>query len=295
MTRQELELIFGQLAKEGWKPRLCSEFRYEEIEDTANSMMCSEPFEQYMMLPPELLSMHPVGAITAIDNSMIDADIKKGDTLILLYSDCFEDGDVVMARIDGKMNIRCYCEDGEGNVWLVPQNDEYDAVMMNDTDMHIYAHVQKLIRTVPRRSYSSCRKLIDRAKNKYLVPKKISDAQVSWVIQQIGPSITIARMWFAVFRAMTQKGVMPIKAYDRFVLRVRTELPNHKKLPVVDEIQRMDILSFSKQIKNWAEDNAPVTGTRFYKYKEIGERTLALLEADFENSRKTPENSTENV
>lgn len=284
MTRLELELIFSQLAKEGWEPRLCSEFRYEEIKETTDPMMCSEPYEQYMMLPPEMLSMHPTGAVTAIDNSMIDAGIKKGDTLIVLYSDYFEDGDVVLAYINGKMNVRCYCKDYEGNVWLVPQNNEFDAVMVKDSDIKIYAHVQKYIRAVSRLPYSSCRKSIDKALNKQQLPKKITDEQVSWVIQQIGPTITIARRWFAVFRPLVQTNYYTAKQYEAFTLRVRKELPNHPNLPVAEEMQKMDTQSFTKEVKRWVEDNAPVSGKRFDNYKEIAERTLALLDADFENS-----------
>ena len=68
MTKEELRIIFSQLAREGWKPRLCSEFRYEELKDSSNGNMCGEPFEQYMMLPPEEISMHPTGAVTVTDN-----------------------------------------------------------------------------------------------------------------------------------------------------------------------------------------------------------------------------------
>ena len=58
---------------------------------------------------------------------MIGADIKKGDTLLLMYSDFYEDGDVVVARINGKLHIRCYNDDGEGNIWLVPKNEKYQS------------------------------------------------------------------------------------------------------------------------------------------------------------------------
>ena len=296
MTKEELRIIFSQLAREGWKPRLCSEFRYEEIKDSSNGNMCGEPFEQYIMLPPEEISMHPTGAVTVTDNSMIGADIKKGDTLLLMYSDFYEDGDVVLARINGKLHIRCYNDDGEGNIWLVPKNEKYEAVMKNGDNIIILAVAQRYIRRVLRQPYTSNKKIIDKlADGMNILPKVITDAQVSWVIQTIGPSIRIARMWFAVFRAMTQKKVYAWKEFETFTRRVRAELPNHPKLPVTEELQKMDILSFSKKIDEWIERNAPVSGKRFYKYKDAGERTLALLDADFENSPETLQNSLEKV
>ena len=296
MTKQELSAIFSQLATEGWEPRLCSEFRYEEMSYETSNGVCAEPFEQLMMLPPEELSMHPTGAITARDNSMIGADIKKGDTLLLMYSGFYEDGDVVLVRINGELQIRCYNDDGNGNIWLVPKNDEYEPVIMNGNDIIIYAVVQRYIRRVPRQPYMSNKKAIDKlANDKNIKPKVITDAQVSWVIQTIGPTITIARMWFAVFRALTQKKYYTMKEFEAFTMRVRAELPNHSHLPSTEELQKMDVLSFSKKIEEWQERFAPVSGKRFYKYKNVGERTLGLLDAVLENSLETLQNSTEKV
>lgn len=296
MNKQELSVIFSQLATEGWKPRLCSEFRYDEMEYETNGSMCADGLEQIMMLPPEELSMHPTGAITVIDNSMIDADIKKGDTLLLMYSGYYEDGDVVLAQINGKLHIRCYNDDGNGNIWLVPKNDKYEAVRMNDVDIIIHAVAQRYIRRVPRQPYMSNKKAIDKlADGMNNQPKVLTDAQVSWVIQTIGPTITIARMWFAVFRALTQKKYYTMKEFEAFTMRVRAELPNHLHLPSTEEMQKMDVLSFSKKIEEWQERFAPVSGKRFYKYKNVGERTLGLLDAVLENSLETLQNSTEKV
>lgn len=283
MTRQELELIFGQLAKEGWKPRLCSEFRYEEIGESSDSMMCCDSFEQYMMLPPELLSMHPTAAINVKDDSMIDADIKKGDVLIIRYIDCFEDGDVVMARINGKMCIRCYCEDCEGNIWLVPQNDKYDAVMIKDTDIIIFARVQQYIRTVPHLQYKSCRKAIDKVKNKYIMPKKVTEQHAKWVIVKIAPQIKVARLWFAVYRPLVQRMVVANKDYDYFCNLVKQVVPNHDKLPIGEEIRRRDDDCFRWDVEKWTPLSAPVKGATYYKYKRLADYTLELLDNDEED------------
>jgi hypothetical protein len=46
---------------------------------------------------------------------------------------------------------------------------------------------------------------------------------------------------------------------------------------VVDDLQRLDVLSFTKAVVLWDENDAPVKGKRFKLYKEIAQKTELLL------------------
>jgi hypothetical protein len=289
ITEEELISI---LANDGRCPKLNE---VNELEQVANGgcMMVGEPLPGVYGMTAALSNRRLVMEIDALDNSMINKHIVKGDVLKVMTHVTVGDGDVVLAVVNDQSIVRAFFCDEDENEWLVPLNSAYEPILMND-EVEIVGKVVELNREGLFVNYKELSEAVKKARQNMKKPRIITDEQVSWVIQQVGPTITIARMWFAVFRAMTQKGVMPIKAYYRFEERVRKELPNHEKLPSADELQRQDILSFSKPIANWTESNAPVTGARFYKYKSLGERTMALLDADFENSRKTPENSTGN-
>ena len=267
----------------------------EVLEDVnGGCMMAAEPARgEYGMTSP-LSNRRLVIEIDALDNSMINKHIMKGDVLKVRTHVNVRDGDVVLAVVNGKSTVRAlYCDDDD-NTWLVPQNPDYEPILMTGENKgEVVGKVVGLSRNDLSVNYKELSEPVRKAKQKMVKPMVITDEKISWVIRTIGPSITIARMWFAVFRPMTQVGAFPPKAYESFANRVRMELPNHEKLPNASELQRFDILSFAKDVKKWVDGDAPVSGTRFYKYKDVGDRTLALLLSDFENSRETPENSTE--
>lgn len=295
ITEEELFLV---LAKDGRCPKLNVINELKEVGNDGCMTACEPPLRGYGM-SAALSNRLLIFEVDAIDNSMINKHILKGDMLRVRTHVDVDDGNIVLAVVNGISMIRAFWHDEDDNDWLVPMNSDYEPIMMTDeNEAEIIGKVIDMNRDRLFANYKEVSEPVRKAKQNMKKPKIISDTQVSWVIQQVAPRITIARMWFAVFRALTQKSVMPIKAYDRFTMRVRKEVPNHPKLPATDEMQRMDILSFSKSVNEWVEHNAPVSGTRFYKYKEVGLITLDMLEVDFEeyliNSRKTSENSTEN-
>ena len=65
--------------------------------------------------------------------------------------------------------------------------------------------------------------------------------------------------------------------FEGFCQMVREEVPNHGHLPVVKDLQRMEVDSFTRSVVLWDEKNAPVQGKRFRKYKEIARKTEDLL------------------
>jgi hypothetical protein len=92
--------------------------------------------------------------------------------------------------------------------------------------------------------------------------------------------VKIARQWYAVYRAMADKNVVKEEDYETFCEMVKTEVPRNEHLPSCDELQRLAMLSFTKPVRNWNSENAPVKGKRFNDYLMIANRTTELLKGD---------------
>ena len=109
---------------------------------------------------------------------------------------------------------------------------------------------------------------------------EIPQQQVAWVLREIAPMVKIARQWYAVYRAMADKNVVKEEDYETFCEMVKTEVPRHEHLPSCDELQRLAMLSFTKPVRNWNSENAPVRGKRFNDYLMIANKTIELLKDD---------------
>jgi len=168
--------------------------------------------------------------------------------------------------------------DKDGTPWLVPQNPAYDAFTLEDKqDVRIVGKALEVLHPNPHVSYRSCEKYISKAKEKLRDPEEISPLQVARIIREIAPQITIARLWYAVFKAMMEADVVKLWDYDAFCALVKEEVPRHPHLPTRLELQRMAIGSFAKSIILWTETDAPVRGKRFETYKKLAQQTKEML------------------
>ena len=68
--------------------------------------------------------------------------------------------------------------------------------------------------------------------------------------------------------------------YETFCEMVKTEAPQHRRLPNSGELQRLAMLSFTKPVRYWNAENAPVKGKRFNNCLMIANRTTELLKGD---------------
>ena len=277
---EELKEIFKDLEEQGWEPRLC---------DTAvpfydGCVPCGSPNGvgdvecEMAMMPREYLPTNRVFMATVTGDSMKDANIFAGDIVVVESGVSISDGDIVLVRIDGECTLKSYCEDENGNPWLVPQNAEYDAFPLKESQsIYVAGRVRDIIRQAPRIKYNACQKYIRKARAKQLEPEEISQVQISKTIREIAPTITVARQWYAVFRAMADMGLLGEEDFDTFCTMIKTEVPKHAHLPARDEIQRMAIMSFAKPVVLWNSDNAPVQGKRFNDYLKTAKQTKQLL------------------
>lgn len=276
------EKLLEKLKKDGWNPQRCdAEFSYMPYEERkSDELVASEPFEQRMMLPPELLPMFPMTGISMNDDSMTTAGIKRGDVLIMVCNAHIEDGKLVFASVGMENVIRFYFRDDEGNKWLLSMNEGVEPICISDRDdVSIIARVLRFVSDAPSMSYSECNKLTKAAKRKVEKPKVVSRENAQKVIKQLGPNIKVMRDWFSFYRPLVQYRVVDDKDYNGFCKLVKDTLPDHKPQPKYDEVQRLDDGCFRKPVSEWTLWSSPIKRpTRFDEYEKLAITVIDMLE-----------------
>lgn len=280
MNEQELKELFEVLEAQGWKPQLCD----TPVPLYDGRVPCGLPNDvgdvvcEMAMLPRGFLPMNSVFMATVTGDSMKDANILAGDIVVVEAGVSVSDGDIVLVRVDGECTLKTYCEDENGKPWLVPQNEDYEAFPLEESQtVYIAGRIRDIIRQAPRIKYKSCLRFINKAKARLSKPEEISQVQISRAIREIAPSITVARQWYAVYRVMADLNIVREDDFDTFIGMVKTEVPRHTNLPQRAEMQRMAVDSFSKPLALWRPDKAPVQGKRYNDYLAIAQKTKELL------------------
>ena len=123
---------------------------------------CGKPLEMgnvaamMVMMPGELLGVKDVLCTVAGGDSMIDIGIMPGDALFFERACEYHSYDIVLAEIDGERLLKTFYIDENGDKWLVPANQKYQAIKL-DGSMVVY-FVGKLIghlRSAPHQSVQS--------------------------------------------------------------------------------------------------------------------------------------------
>jgi hypothetical protein len=276
----QIEELFQQLEAAGWQPMWCdtkikiydnavSCGRPEDIGD----ILCEEESYPHELLPPNLTFKVP-----AKGDSMCDAGIESGDILTIESCSHISDDDLVLAYIDGEFLVKAFYEDDDGGKWLVPYNEKYNAIKLNE-HQHVYisGKVIEVSKRYPRVRHRDSSRIVHNAKKIDATPRVMSREELKQMIATIAPMVKMGRQWFSVYRPLVQAHQVEKDNYSGFCQLVCEAVPDHCKLPAALEIQRMDVLSFTKPVCLWNELNAPVTGKRFAYYKKIAETALELL------------------
>ena len=280
MTIEELRSLFSDMLSKDMRPMLCDTEvpLYDASVPCGNPTLCPDDFVETVLLPKELLSIHPEFVVTVKGDSMKDAGIESGDAVKVMGDTKPYDGDIVLASIDGEYTLKTYFEDEEGRIWLVPQNEDYVPILLDGSKpVKIYGKVKEIMKTAHRVPTKLCAKAVKRALKAKEVKPKISDAKVSYAFREIAPMITAARLWYAVYRMMADYSVVEVEDFDTFIDKLKAEVPHHEHIPTRAEMQRMATLSFAKPVKQWSADNAPVKGKRYKNYVMIAKKTEELL------------------
>lgn len=281
--KKDFQRLLEDLERLGWQPMVCD----TPVPFYDNEVMCGVPngvgdvVKETMLLPKELLSMQPEFMVRAKGDSMKGIGIEEGDVLQVVTDVQAMDGDTVLVWLDGDYTIKTYCEDETGHPWLVPQNEAYEPIRLEDYErVTIVGVVKKVTKCAPRASYRTCMRIISRAKEKRPEMKAVSPEQVARAVRGVAPMVQVGRQWYAVYRVMVDCKVMKEEDFGTFCELVKGEVPEHPHLPPRDEMVRMVTQSFKKPVAMWNEANAPVQGKRFKDYVMIAEKMQELLETD---------------
>ena len=277
MKEEELKEVVRLLEEAGWQPMVCD----TAVPVSLSSVRCGSPtdltdedIDDYILLPKSLVGQYPEMYIPVIGDSMVDAGYEEGDMLRVRFGVTVHDGQDVLALIDGACTVKTLFTDEVGLKWLLPQNDKYTAFpLREDMDVRILGVVMAVEKKSPHHSYSSCMKLIRKAKQRMKAVKRLSDEQVDAIICEMGNEVRHARQWYAVYRPLLDHELAEKDDFDGFCKRVRRLLPEHEHLPTAKELSRMAVQSFAKAVVLWERNDAPVQGVRFDDYLRIARLT----------------------
>ena len=230
---------------------------------------------EYVMVPRDFLRMCDF-IVKVRGYSMKDADIDDGDDVLVKHCDYFEDGDIVVALLDGESTLKAYCRDENNEAWLVPDNDDFPPFRVSDyASAYILGKVTGVKKGTPRTKFSTLRRRLQETKVQQQL--EVTDEMVYEAVTRVLSDIKNGRMWFAVYRVLVD--VHYLKAGDYEGLKTKMDLlfPDNDFAINPRDISRMDILSFSKSVSLWSSENAPVVGKRYRDYLRLATDLTVLL------------------
>lgn len=287
MDEKDYKDILKILEDAGWQPQVCD--TPIPVYESVHAGNPEEPGQippDMVLVPRAFLSMYPEAMVRVQGNSMIDRDIEDGDWVKMCYGRTPHDGDIVVVAIGSECTVKSYYEDEDGMGWLVPQNkrekEKYKVIRLDEDadNVHLCGVVTDIRKPLPRVPDKAMKALVDEVKANYEEKPKVCEQRVRKIIGIIESEIKVARLWYAVYRPLIDVGTDCLEKddFEGFCSLVRSVVPDHEHLPSVQEMQRMAVLSFSKPVKYWDVNDAPVGRGRFKAYMKIAERMFEFLE-----------------
>jgi repressor LexA len=98
-------------------------------------ILAEEAIEELIPMPRTMVSDGTLFALTVVGDSMIEAGIMDGDTVVVRQQPSAESGQIVAAMIEGEATVKqlkIHHEDDRHEVWLMPRNPSYDPIPGED-------------------------------------------------------------------------------------------------------------------------------------------------------------------
>lgn len=278
MDEKDYKDILKILEDAGWQPQVCD----TPVPYFSNGVPAGYPetpgdYDGEMVLMPRSFLKQCDFILAVHGDSMKDAGILNGDDVIVKHDVCFEDGDVVVAWLDGETSLKSYFKDDDGEAWLIPANDAYKPMRLSDyTTVYILGKVTKVTKKTPRVSYNVMRHRLKEIKERN--QRVLTDDIVRDAVTQVLADIKTGRMWFAVYRVLVDVGYLHKGYYEGLRTKMDELFPDNDFQINPRDLSRLDVESFSKPVSLWNEYNAPVQGKRFREYLKLANDLMALLE-----------------
>lgn len=277
MTKKEYEEMVALLEQSGLNVKLCdTPVPYFSGGVPAGYPEAPDDYDgEYVMVPKDFLKLCDF-IVRVRGFSMKDADIADGDDVMVKHYDHYDDGDVVVALLDGDSTLKAYYRDESNEEWLVPDNDDFPPIRLLDfTSAYILGKVTGVRKDTPRTKFSTLRRRLQEAKEQR--QRVVTDQMVRDAVTQVLKDIRNGRMWFAVYRVLADAGYLKAGDYESLKTKMDELFPDNDFAINPRDISRMDTLSFSKSVSLWNPENAPVVGKRYRDYLRLATDLTALL------------------
>ncbi|HET6480338.1 MAG TPA: transcriptional repressor LexA [Actinoplanes sp.] len=94
-------------------------------------ILADEHIDEELNLPLSLVGHGTLFALRVKGDSMIDAAICDGDTVVVRQQQVADNGDIVAAMIEGEATVKVFQRTG-GHIELLPRNPAYDVIPGDD-------------------------------------------------------------------------------------------------------------------------------------------------------------------
>ncbi|WP_394427344.1 transcriptional repressor LexA [Streptomyces sp. SGAir0957] len=98
-------------------------------------ILAEEMVEDTYPLPRLLVGEGDLIALKVLGQSMVEAAICDGDTVVVRRQQTAEPGDIVAALLDGEATVKQFQRDAAGHAWLVPRNRNYRPLAGDDAQI----------------------------------------------------------------------------------------------------------------------------------------------------------------
>ena len=103
--------------------------------------------DNFITVPPDMMGRGETYALTVNGDSMINAGIHNGDTVIIERCDTAENGAIIVALVDdGEVTLKRLRRAG-GKIVLEPENDEYEPQILEPHRVQIQGRLVSLMRS----------------------------------------------------------------------------------------------------------------------------------------------------
>ena len=169
-AEEDLKELVVDLITKGYGVQLCD----TPVPVCNYSVKCGTPTEpgdddrsEYISFPKSLVGLNPMLIFPVQGDSMIDAGLDDGDEIRIRIGAVPRDGDTVLACINGQYTVKAFTTYVDGSTWLVPRNDNYDAILLReDMNVLIKGVVVGVEKAAPRSSNRDLSRSIKRTMKK---------------------------------------------------------------------------------------------------------------------------------
>ena len=201
MDEKEINEMLQLLHQAGMRAELCD----TPVRLAGATAHCGDPAEigdddmsEYILLPKALIGMYPEMFVPVEGDSMRDAGYEPGDRLRVRFGVTAHDGDNVLAMVDGRCTVKSLLTDEDDLRWLVPQNENYDAIELTEgMDVRIMGVVVGVEKASTRASTRSLLRAVRRTKNNKRSAQKLTEEMIDTDIpghQHLPDSKELSRM-----------------------------------------------------------------------------------------------------